>query len=634
MKNHKMINDELHNEIIKRSHKRSEKYGVEKNRVFPKKMIQGKEISNNIKKNEKLINIAKDAMYSIEAFLEGSNFFILLTDREGCILNIMGNEEIIEEAKKLDMVVGAYMDEKSIGTNAMGTAIRENISIQISAKEHFITAYHKWTCSAAPIHDEFDNIIGCLNLTGSYTGVHPHTLGLVTVAANYIEKSHKVSIVNERFVEIYEYLDSIIDSIREGIIVIDKNGKIKTINQYACSMFGIRDEFIINKRADDILPHWEKLFITLRNEQKITNKEYSLDGAIKGTFNMDITPIVLNDEVVAMVVLLKEIENVLNIVKKYSGYHARYTFDDIIAQSEEMRVVKEFAKKVALSPSTILIQGESGTGKELMAQSIHNYSAYSDGSFVAVNCGALPKNLIESELFGYEDGAFTGARKGGAPGKFELANGGTIFLDEIGEMPLDMQVKLLRVLQEGNISRVGGTKVIKINTRIIAATNKNLYEEVRKKTFREDLYYRLRVIPINLPSLRERKGDLGLLLRHFLQNKAYKLNKPIPHISDDIKRRIKEYSWPGNIRELENFVENLVNLDGKTSFDIEEQNIYKPKEVEFGNEDVSLEELEKKYIIQCLDKYEYNISKVARILKISRNTLYTKMKKYKIQLNI
>jgi len=304
-----------------------------------------------------------------------------------------------------------------------------------------------------------------------------------------------------------------------------------------------------------------------------------------------------------------------------------------------MQRVIEYAKIVANSPSTILIDGESGTGKELLAQSIHNYSNRRNAGFVAVNCGALPETLIESELFGYDSGAFTGASKGGKPGKFELANGGTLFLDEVGEMPLDMQVKLLRVIQEGVITRVGGTKNIPVDVRIIAATNKDLKEEIKEGRFRLDLYYRLSVIPLRLPSLRERKEDIPMLINYFLHSKALKLNKDVPEISPEVYRFLLSYSWPGNVRELENFIEKTVNLNGNIVWDVTKDQVKNLPEVgttpHRGSSSskvtlTTLDEMEKRMIKEAIKELNSNISQVAKTLGISRNTLYLKMKKYGI----
>jgi PAS domain S-box-containing protein len=627
-----------HDEIIKKSHERCIEYGVEKERVLPKKILRGKEVSENINNNKDLIRVAAPFMDILYNFLEGSGFFIILTDKEGCILSLVGDENVLTASKELNMVVGAYMDEKSIGTNAMGTAIKEDSPIQVSATEHFIAAYHRWTCSAAPIHNENNEIIGTLNLTGSSELVHPHTLGLVAAAVKSIENQMKSELIQNRLSEAYSYLNTIMESISTGIFAVDNKGVIKLINKNACEMLGVTENIIIDKSINEAFKQYKDIVKAVDNKKDVQDEEIVLNKASKRErYNMNIYPIVFkNGEGIGSVVTLKEIQNVINLVNKYTGMRARYTFDNIIGESSQIKKVIEYAKHIADSPSTVLIQGESGTGKEVLAQAIHNESSRKDYGFVAINCGAIPKNLIESELFGYDDGAFTGAKKGGHPGKFELANGGTLFLDEIGEMPLDMQVNLLRVLQEGTVTRVGGSKCIPVDIRIIAATNKDLKKEIEKGTFRQDLFYRLSVIPIELPPLRDRREDIVFLIEHFLKVKAAKLNKEEAELDAETYERFFNYDWPGNIRELENIIENIVNLGGLQDIRIKEETalVKSTEHVKEKQEDIylcSLEELEKRAISACINKFKGNISHVAKILGVSRNTLYLKMKKYNIK---
>lgn len=313
---------------------------------------------------------------------------------------------------------------------------------------------------------------------------------------------------------------------------------------------------------------------------------------------------------------------------------AIYTFDKIIGKNEKVKKLIDYSKKIADSKSTVLITGESGTGKEIFAQAIHNYGIRRDKPFIAVNCGAIPNTLIESELFGYEEGAFTGAKKGGNPGKFEIAEGGTIFLDEIGEMPQDMQIRLLRVIEEGVLSRIGGGKQIPIDVRIIAATNKDLKHEVEQGNFRKDLYYRLNVLPIHLPALRERKEDIPELVNYYLKKTSKKLNKVCMEIPEEYMDYLKNYHWPGNIRELENIIELIVNS--------EELQRNLNNEIEISNQDevkkdlndldtyLTLEQVEKQHIIKVIKETKGNLTSAAKILDIGRNTLYRKIEKYNI----
>ncbi|MBX4267945.1 sigma 54-interacting transcriptional regulator [Clostridium estertheticum] len=594
---------------------------------------------DNISKNRKLLNAASRFMVTLYEFLKGSGFFIVLLDNECCILKIIGDEDVVEEALSLNMVVGAYMSESSIGTTAMGIAIKEQNPIQISEKEHFIAAYQRWTCSAAPIHDVDGTIIGLLNLTGGREKVQKHTLGLIVSAVKCIENQINVEYINNRLLETYRYMNTVVDSIYLGIYVINKEGILKTINKEACSILRIKEEDIIGKKVDTILPDWINIFEKIIKGNVYNNIEVTLSNeTTKTRYNVSANPIEIDNEVKGLVVVFTAIKKVIKSVNKYSSGRAIYNFEDIVGDSLEIKKVIEYAKIISSSPSTVLIQGESGTGKELLAQSIHNYGDRSNKTFIAINCGAISKNLIESELFGYEEGSFTGARRGGCAGKFELSSGGTLFLDEIGEMPLDMQVNLLRVLQEGYITRVGGDKIIPVDVRIIAATYKDLKKEVEKGRFREDLYYRLSVIPIKIPSLIERKGDLPILIDHLLKIKANKLNKKLTIMSAGIYEKMLNYNWPGNIRELENCIENIVNLNGESTMvfgDVEKNksinNDCLNKVLSVENKKIyTLAELEKNEIIKAMDQNECNMTKTAKDLGITRATLYSKIKRYNI----
>ena len=619
-------------EIIKSSHERSLDYGIKKSRIFPKKILKLQATKDNTKKNEKLLNIASRFMRTLYDFLKGSGFFIVLLDSECCILKILGDDDVVEIATNLNMIIGAYMSENSIGTNAMSIALNEHTPIQISENEHFTTAYQRWTCSAAPIHDIDGTIIGILNLTGDKQKAHQHTLGLIVAAVKSIENQIKA-----------EYMNSIVDSISLGIYVINKDGILKNINKEACSILGIKEEDILDKKVDIILPNWMNIFEKLKGGTVYNNIEVVLNNEIaKSSYNISATPMEIDSEVRGMVIVFTEIQKVIKIANKYIGGRAIYNFENFIGNSSQIKKLIEYAKVISYSPSTVLIEGESGTGKELLAQSIHNYSARNNNTFIAINCGAIPKNLIESELFGYEEGSFTGARKGGSAGKFELSNRGTLFLDEICEMPLTMQVNLLRVLQEGYVTRVGGNKIIPVDVRIIAATYKNLKQEVAEGRFREDLFYRLSVIPVKIPPLREREGDLPILIKHFLKIKSKKLNKQIPFINTDLYEKMLNYNWPGNVRELENCIENIVILNGESTMIFEDNkkdnkkdnaiNKDTPEKVLLIENDKihTLEELEKNEINKALNQNERNMTKIAKALGITRATLYSKIKKYNI----
>ncbi|MEG1002331.1 sigma-54 interaction domain-containing protein [Clostridium sp.] len=448
------------------------------------------------------------------------------------------------------------------------------------------------------------------------------------------------------------YYKSIINTLDDAVLTISKDLDLVYVNTKASSLLLKETSF----EEFDILKSFPKLK-SIFLPQPINSHIDTISLTINNiNFECDINKLMLDDlDFVGYIIILKETKKLIKVANKLISSDAPYTFDNLVGNSPQLNEVINIARIISKSPSTVLITGESGCGKELMAQSIHNASSRLNEPFIALNCGAIPKSLIESELFGYDEGAFTGAKKGGKIGKFELASGGTLFLDEIGEMPLEMQVHLLRVLQEGVITKVGGKNPIKIDVRIIAATNKDLKEEIKNGKFRSDLYYRLNVIPLHIPPLKDRFGDVPILIDHFLKIKSEKLNKPIPNISDRLFKKMISYCWPGNIRELENCIENIVNLNGETSYEMNFDECICLKYDNLGNiiehfcDDGSclicnpitpsvenelplttLLELEQHAIKQAITHFNGNMTKAATSLGISRNALYNKIKRYNI----
>lgn len=624
--------------LIENSHKRSEDYGIEKDSNHSKMILHGDELRKALELNKELIEISKPYIDMVVESVEDRDFIIILTDNNGCILYIKGANEIKDELGKLNLKIGAYMDEKNIGTNAMGTAIKENRCIQITAKEHYVNIFQSLTCSAAPIHNSKGEIIGTLNLTGKSNMKHPHTLGLVIFGVTAIENELYRIKANYILNQTYNYMKTVIENVDKGIMIVDTHGKIININELGLNILDKRNHNLINEDINHIIPNFQNVVDRISKNNKPITKEIKLSHASKYKTEVIFKGIKHNEKIIGIVATLTRLKEE-NKGNNFTG--AFFTFNDIIGESDAIKNVITNCKIIANSPSTVLIQGESGTGKEVLAQSIHNYSLRKNNKFIAINCGAIPANIIESELFGYEDGTFTGGKKGGRIGKIELANGGTLFLDEIGEMPLDMQVKLLRVLQEGRVTRLGGGKEISVDMRVIAATNKDLKKEVKRGKFREDLYYRLCVIPIKLPPLKERKGDITKLIEYFLNMKSIKLDKDIPVISNELYNKLLGYNWPGNIRQLENSIENIVNLNGELSVDIIDE--YEEKvstnltidnkeilEENIKEKSFNLEEIEKRTIINAIDSNKHNMTKTAKALGISRNTLYLKIKKYNI----
>ncbi|MBD5562411.1 sigma-54-dependent Fis family transcriptional regulator [Clostridium botulinum] len=581
--------------------------------------------------NAQLISVAKPIMRGIYNIVEGSDFAIILSDKDGYIIEVIGDKDIMKRVEELNFVKGALWTEKAVGTNAIGTALCLDKPIQTIGAEHFCISQHSWTCSACPIHDEYGNIIGCLNMSGNSYNAHSHTLGIVTASAQAIEKQLALTIS-------YNLINITFDSISEGMIILDKNFNIKRLNHRAEEILFISSEYALGINIHSILKN-----ISFKEILKESHKSYS---NIEGDFHINdnrvkcivnAVPIKSNRKITGIVITFREATLVHKLVNKVIGYKASYNFDNIITVNEKMIEIIELAKKASKSNCNILIEGESGTGKELIAQSIHNYSMRAAGPFLAVNCASIPRELVESELFGYERGAFTGASKEGHPGKFELADEGTIFLDELGELPLDMQSKLLRVLDNNKIIRVGGTYEKQLNVRVIGATNRNLKEEMKKKNFREDLYYRLGVINIKILPLRYRKEDIEVLVNSFVMNLNQRNLQQNKRVKKAYIDKLKEYDWPGNVRELRNVVERDYYLSdtGTVSPYYIEKNIFLETNNEnYENKDINIipmEKLEKENIENAIEKCDGNLAKAARLLDIGRSTLYRKIKKYNIK---
>ena len=622
----------LEKDYIGRGFQRCEDAGVEKDRVFSRKILCGPELIERLAAKRDLIMTALPFIKQLCDFLKGSGFFAILTDEEGCILSVIGDDAILEGALELRMVPGAYMDEESIGTNAMGTALAEGRPVQVSGEEHFIKAYHRWTCSGAPIRDSEDRIIGSLDLTGRKDDVHLHTLGMVVAAVNAIEKTLALKAGNEAINRQGRFIETLVDSIKAGIVSADLEGRILSANSQALEMFGFSNEEICALGMSALLPRWPEVRAACVAGSEFMNEDVLAQvRANRLYFNLSTYPILGETGYPSAVILVfKDVKKVRKHANDIFGRRAIYTFDKIIGVSPGMREAMEFARKVADSRSTVLISGETGTGKEIFAQSIHNASSRRDEAFVVLNCGAIPRTLIESELFGYADGAFTGAKRGGQPGKFEIADGGTIFLDEIGEMPFDMQTRLLRVIEEGTVVRVGDSRDIPVDVRIIAATNKELSEEVARGNFRRDLYYRLNVLPIRLPPLRERKEDIPLLIDYYMDKLSKKLNKKPVTMSPDYLEGLAGLEWPGNIRELENMLELIINSERLPPIRPQGEDADRRDEDHEVEAESSLEAVEERQIRRVLRDTDFNLTRAAKTLGIGRNTLYRKLDFYGI----
>lgn len=608
------------------------------------KDIEKDEFEKILKNKKELIEIAKPIMLGLFNIVKESNYSIILTDENAVVLEVIGNEKVMERNTNLYFLQGCQWKEENVGTNAIGTCIYLDKPIQTLGAEHYGKKQHGWTCSASTIHDSNGKIIGVIDLSGDFHGYHSHTLGIVVEAANSIEEQFLIT-------EHRKWVKAAFESIEDGILIIDSNFAVKEFNLKMCDILKIAKEEIQKLDIKILLNDIIKDISNFNKNNIISYREVSLQvNNYRVECNINVTPVEKGGKYIGFVIVAKKVDSFRNAVNKIVGFSSRYTFNDIITNNFKMKNIIEEAKNIAENECSVLITGESGTGKELFAHAIHNASVRKNGPFVAINCAALPKDLVESELFGYEKGAFTGAAKEGQPGKFELANKGTIFLDEIGELPLEMQSKLLRILDNHTVTRIGGKYERNLDVRVIAATNRNLFNEIQSNNFRSDLYYRLNVFNVKLPSLRERREDIVLCAEFFLDRLNKKNSGPEKSFDKNFIDSIINYNWPGNVRELENVIQRAYYLSKSSTIsysfipeyiseyiseNIKEntkENSNNVVEVPIINnpEANTLEEIEKNLIIESLKKCNGNVVEASKKIGIGKSTLYRKIKKYGI----
>lgn len=625
----------LRQEILA-SHQRCKHYGIDpldkrtldQNRVSPKKLAE------KCRQNLDFLNIATSQIQELYQFVAGAGFAVTIADKDGYIIEMIGDKPTLKKLEAGNCKPGFRWTEKDVGTSAISLALARKIAVQINTDEHYCARGYGHTCSACPVYKNKNELTGVIAMSGESPNVHPHTLGMVITAAKAIENQMRIEKTSKELLLRNNYMNAIIESIDSGVMAIDRNGVIAQVNNQGKQILQW-EEGLEGKPLSSLLGAQVDLNKTMRAGFGYNDREVFIKGP-HGAIHLIHTakPIFESGgQVQGIIIVFNEIHRIRKLVNEMAGSQAQFTFENILGVSAAVQEAKKLAMLAALSKSTVLLLGETGTGKELFAQAIHNHSERRDYPFVAINCGAIPRELLESELFGYIEGAFTGAAKGGRPGKFELASSGTVLLDEISDMPSDMQVKLLRVLQTGEVCRIGEHKPIAVDLRVIAATHNDLKREVDQGNFREDLFYRLNVFPISIPPLRERSDDILLLAGHILKRCAQVLMKPGVKFSPESNGVLARYHWPGNIRELENVIERAVNMVGG---DVIEPTILGPitkeaRKVVLPERPGSLlMDVERQTIKEIIIRMECNLSKAATMLGITRATLYRKIKKYNL----
>jgi transcriptional regulator with PAS, ATPase and Fis domain len=592
-----------------------------------------KNIFLNSKINEEDLNIRKNkynlyistAKNLFEKFISKKNpFTISFIDKEGVVLYILNknNDPILYEGLKIDSF---------FGVTAIKKALLEKKACEIIGEEHTFELFKKWSCAASPIINNKGDLVGVVSISSKKENYPDFAIELVSLISSAIQNEVNLKILLKEIEFSKHFAEVIAEGNKDGVLILDKNANVLYINKTGANILKIDRESAIGKNVTEIVDFTPVILNVFKTHKGYVDREFIIQSPSRGLLHFIKTAVVLKDSdgnFAGVVDFFREIERVRKFVTSYIGAEAKFTFDDIKGESLKIKEVLRIAKVAAKSNSSVLITGETGTGKEMFAQAIHFESSRYNGPFVALNCGAIPRDLAESEFFGYEPGAFTDADKKGRPGKFELADRGTLFLDEIDELPPSIQTKLLRVIEDKVITRIGGTKSLKVDTRIISATNKNIEDLVDKGLFRKDLYFRLNVIHINIPPLRERKEDIPILISHFINKFNESLNKKIKGYEKSFLEPLLSYEFPGNVRELQNIVERAMNISEDEFLSEKHLPLYIFEKKHTLKEFCNFEDLKRDFIEKVLKETCYNISQASKKLGISRPTLYKILKKY------
>ncbi|HEB2433703.1 TPA: sigma-54-dependent Fis family transcriptional regulator [Bacillus cereus] len=591
------------NERISESWHRCKQANVNPHMNKGQKILSSNFFQDQKKKSEIFLDIAIPQIQNMRKTIDELQMMALLIDPDGYVLSLSGNKQTLKRAKHINFIEGVKWTEAAVGTNAIGTALEIEEAIMISGTEHYSVVSHSWSCAAAPIHNDDGKLIGVLDFSCPIEFSHPYMLGMVTSIAHAIERECSIRVHQNELHLIHRFLD-----------VIDSDEQVVICNH--------RDVIVsASKSVRERINNWSRMKLEELMHHGLETK-------------LEI-PAYSNERMIGKCMYLKENEQ----MNTYSAltFIKGITFPGVTGTSRAFQHTLEEIKLVSPTDASVYVCGETGVGKEYVARAIHENSPRKDGPFIAVNCGSLPKELMESELFGYAEGAFTGARRQGYKGKFEQANGGTLFLDEIGEVPPEMQVALLRVLQERTITPIGSSKEVPVNIRIITATHKDLLRLVEEGKFRQDLYYRLHVYPLYVPSLIERKEDIPYFIQHFCEQKNWNVVFP-----KSICNQFLQHTWPGNIRELVNALERIYILS--QGREICEKQVALLIQTMMGNQQqLELqvenktehtlnfrEKIQRDSMIEALQKTNGNVSLAAKLLDVPRSTFYKRMQKYKL----
>jgi transcriptional regulator of acetoin/glycerol metabolism len=569
-----------------------------------------------------LVEAAQGAVKQARLFLSETDSMLLLTDPSGLVLEAAGDPRTIDFGRQIHLEQGGCWNEAHIGTNAIGTALATLEPVQIHGGEHFCREVQVWTCAATPIwHPHDRKLLGLIDISGPARTFTPQSLAFAVALGRQIESAFAQAIKSdhERLLRYFVTKRSL--WFNDGLVAIDHRGTIVYGAESALQNLERRHRGLISEGRISFLKDLPATAWPARLTELVPNSSTEL-------------VIDHNRLIGAILVLQKRQHPSVSAVPKLLTERL-LDFDEILGESVIMQEIRALARKMSMTGAPILIEGETGVGKELFGRAIHSAGPTADGPFVPVNCGGMPRDLVGSELFGYSKGAFTGAREQGHPGKIEAADGGLLCLDEIGEMPLELQPFLLRVLDDGMVYRIGSNEGRPVRLRLVSITNRDLLAEVEAGRFRRDLYYRIAVLRLPIPPLRSRGDDVVLLAHHFACLAAVRLDRSLPSFDEEVLDLFRRYAWPGNVRELHNVVENMVLLASSDRLRIHEV----PMEVRLqGSPPVAassfeqnlsihpnLKQSERAAIEAALAESGRNLTEAAKRLGIARSTLYRKL---------
>jgi transcriptional activator for dhaKLM operon len=574
-----------------------------------------------------LRRIARPLMEDIHQFIEGSGAMLILSDSTNCVLELLGDTDIMGYADTLGLRQGAFLDESRLGTNALAVALIEGCPAYVVGPEHFLTCFHTLSTAAAPIFEPEGHPVGVIGLLEIVSQCNPQSPGVVLAAAKAIENQLQADLfIWEANTQASE-LNATMDAISEGVLTWTGQGVIMHLNNQAGQLLGLAPATVVGRPLAEYITLPEGLARAAARGEELSDVETSL--GVNGAQQACLVSlrIICN----LYIATLRRIEQVHQLVTRLVGAQARLTLDDMVGHGPAARRVRRQALAAANAKACVLLVGESGTGKNILARAIHNSGQRAGGPFLAINCRAIPRELMLGEFLGFEAGAFNSGPSTGQPSKFEIAHGGTLFLEEIEALPLEMQAALLRVIEMNDVIRLGGTRVIPVDTRIIASTGAPLEACVAEGTFRADLLLRLSSFVINTLPLRELPEDIPILVDRLLEKLSVQIGQTLT-VAPTVKTILAAYPWPGNVREMESVMERAALLcDGHPIQPEHLPAVVRQRRVMAKGKPIteavrSLAEAEQLAILTAGRAAHGNLTQAAQFLGIGRTTLWRKMK--------